>query len=932
MAAKNLPGSKGGRSLISKACVLAFVASALHANAATYTWNGGSSTWGTAANWLPSSAYPGTAGATTDSVLIDTSSTNQTVSYTLTSSTISNLTINESTASVVNTLQIGAGDSLKVGGALSLNATNGGTVVISNTGAPTTSGAVLTIGGNVTLGTVGSAASGTTIINLTSGLGTAASTWTALSGSTLNIGNGATVMVGDTSSSIYSGGETVNVALSSALNIQGGSFIVAASTGTGSGTGMLVSAILNSSLTLSSGTLQLQGINTGSKSAYSATRLVINGNFTATGGTIIQKGYTGYIQLKGATNTIGSGVTLQANTGDALSPGPAFSFNTSGAQSLTSAVALYNIYMRGTDTKTLAVTAAGANIGTIEMDLGAGTSGTVKMGSNLTPYSTAALIGNSYSFTSAGANTLDLAGYTYDGSLVSSAWSPAGTSANAYQWVLQSSVAGGAFKAKSFNLTNNSTSTTPYTIGGSGQNIVLQATAGGTTNNLSLYASGGTGAVGTMDASTTFYYTGTGASSSLTGSSAKGLATLGSLKVGDGTNVSTLTLASALQLASGVTVNSNSILDLTGKNLTETGAGVAGGLNGGGTIRNTTSGTATLTLNTTSGDGAFSGGITDGAGVISLTKNGSGNQVLSGVNNYTGATTIAGGTLTVNGSIAAASAVSVGVGATLAGSGSVSGTVGVSSGTVNGSDSGLTLGATTLHGTSTLSGYNIASSVKVADGTTTLSGTTKSTSALVVSQTATLNVTNGTINGSATVSGLLKGNSTVTGTLALTSGTLASSNGSGFTKVGGDFTADATSKLVAGVSGSVAGTSYDQVQVSGNVSLAGALDLTTLSGLTLGETIVLIDNTGSGTTTGYFSTIITSASTYTLTSNSDYTFTSGGTEYLLSFKGKAESDSQYNDVTLTVVPEPATWAMLVGGVGMLGFAQRLRRRDHSSVL
>ncbi|XHR31138.1 MAG: beta strand repeat-containing protein [Chthoniobacteraceae bacterium] len=932
MAEKNLPGSKGGRSLISQACVLAFVASALHANAATYTWNGGSSTWGTASNWLPATAYPGASG-TTDSVLIDTSSTNQTVSYTLTSSTISNLTINESTASVVNTLQIGAGDSLKVGGALTLNATNGGTVVISNTGTPLTSGAVLALSGNVTLGTVGSAASGTTIINLTSGLGTAGSSWTALSGSTLNIGNGATVMVGDTNSVITTSGETVTVALSSALNISGGSFIVAASTGTGSGSGMLVTAIVNSSLTLSSGTLQLQGIDTGSKSAYSATRLVINGNFTATGGTIIQKGYTGYIQLKGATNTIGAGVTLQANTGDSLSPGPAFSFNTSGAQSLTSAVALYNIYMRGTDTKTIAVTAAGANIGTIEMDLGAGTSGTVKMGSNLTPYSTAALIGNSYSFTSAGANTLDLAGYTYDGSLVSSAWSPVGTSGNAYQWALQSSVAGGAFKAKSFNLTNNSTSTTPYTIGGSGQNIVLQATAGGTTNNLSLYASGGTGAVGTMDASTTFYYTGTGASSSLTGSSAKGLATLGSLKVGDGTNVSTLTLASALQLASGVTVNSNSILDLTGKNLTETGAGVTGGLNGGGTIRNTTSGTATLTLNTTSGDGAFSGGVTDGAGVIALTKNGIGNQVLSGVNNYTGATTIAGGTLTVNGSIAAASTVSVGVGATLAGSGSVSGTVGVSSGTVNGSDSGLTLGATTLHGSSTLSGYNIASSVKVADGTTTLSGTTKSTtSALSVSQNATLNVTNGTVDGSATVSGLLKGNSTVTGTLSLTSGTLASANSSGFTKVGGDFTTDATSTLVAAVSGAVAGTSYDQVQVSGAVSIAGTLDLTTLSGLTLGETIVLIDNTGSNTTTGYFSTIITSATNYTLTSNSDYTFTSGGTEYLLSFKGKAESDSQYNDVTLTVVPEPATWAMLVGGVGMLGFAQRLRRRVRSTVL
>ncbi|XHR30585.1 MAG: autotransporter-associated beta strand repeat-containing protein [Chthoniobacteraceae bacterium] len=367
----------------------------------------------------------------------------------------------------------------------------------------------------------------------------------------------------------------------------------------------------------------------------------------------------------------------------------------------------------------------------------------------------------------------------------------------------------------------------------------------------------------------------------------------------------------------GGTDNSNGTFDLNGKN--QSIAGLSG--TGAGTQTVTNNGADASILTVTAG-GTYNGVITNGVGTTALTVSG-GNLVLGGSNSYTGATTVNGGTLTVNGSLAADSAVTV-TGATLAGRGSASGAVSGSNATITGT--GLTLGITTLRGTSTLSGYNIASSVTVASGTTTLSGTTKSTSALSVSAGATLNA-DGTIAGSATVGGLLKGNSTITGDLTLTSGTLAPGNSSGITKVQGNFSTDASSTLVAEVSGTVAGTSYDQVQVSGNVTLAGTLDLSTLSSLTVGSTITLIDNTGSGTTTGYFVTLITSGSTYTLTSNSNYTFTVGSTEYLLSYTSSTEGDGYSNDVTLTVVPEPSTWAMVMGGIGMLAFGQRLRHRE-----
>jgi fibronectin-binding autotransporter adhesin len=69
------------------------------------------------------------------------------------------------------------------------------------------------------------------------------------------------------------------------------------------------------------------------------------------------------------------------------------------------------------------------------------------------------------------------------------------------------------------------------------------------------------------------------------------------------------------------------------------------GLSGAGTIDTVAGGAPTLSVGGGNGGGTFSGAIQNTAGVFALTKTGTGTQVLSGTNTYSGATTISAGVL-----------------------------------------------------------------------------------------------------------------------------------------------------------------------------------------------------------------------------------------------------------------------------------------------
>ena len=383
---------------------------------------------------------------------------------------------------------------------------------------------------------------------------------------------------------------------------------------------------------------------------------------------------------------------------------------------------------------------------------------------------------------------------------------------------------------------------------------------------------------------------------------------------------------------------------------------IGGGVTGG----TTTQGIALTLTGANTGLNTASGIIGDGgaAGGLSISKNSSGTWILSGANTYTGGTTLlatntgilrlsgAGtlgsisGSLTINGGILDLNGTNQSVGA-LNGSG---GTILNEAASVLGGPKTLTIGngntSGSFSGTITDHDGNGSGFVKLVKSGT---GTENMTS-------ITSNYTGGTdINGGVLLSNSSNGGALGRGPITVNNtGTLGGSGvidsaatitvkSGGTLAPGATFSPTTVAKLNtgaidlqsssrfvlelnagAGPTGVGAGTLYDEVSVTGTVTLGGGnLTINPGPGLQVLDKFFIVLNDGTDFVSGTFNGL----------SNLS-TFTDGSDTFLINYTdiGGTGLDLTPNDISLTVVgiPEPNTWIAGALALGAIVCAQRKR--------
>lgn len=436
---------------------------------------------------------------------------------------------------------------------------------------------------------------------------------------------------------------------------------------------------------------------------------------------------------------------------------------------------------------------------------------------------------------------------------------------------------GSVSNANAYNATiggNNTTGTATYsgsiTLNTTASNytVTLQAATGGTvdfntgpwtTNNkaIAIGSSGNTGIVQLSNALTT---------------SGGVSVNNGTLTLGNTLNVTGGTLA----VATAGTLTSNSSGTVTG-NATLTGGGIIN-LNSASGI----SGTLGVTGGNWNGAGTVTGGVTSSSGTFTV---GSGaNLTASGGLNVTGGTIVAGSSAsTITGSINYTSSSNSTYAGVIAGSGK----------TVTMNASGATL---TLTGTNSYDG-----ATTVTNGKLVVNGNSSTSSLTTVASGATL-------GGSGTVGALI----------VSTGGFVTPGNSPGILTVNGNYTQ--AGQYTAEIAGTTAGTSYDQIAVTGTVDVTGGSLATAFSSgsYTSGDLLFILTNDGADAVTGSYAGYAQGAVVANF----------GGFNWQISYIADSTGNTFTggNDIALsaTTVPEPR--AALLGGLGLLALLRRRRTR------
>jgi autotransporter-associated beta strand protein len=285
----------------------------------------------------------------------------------------------------------------------------------------------------------------------------------------------------------------------------------------------------------------------------------------------------------------------------------------------------------------------------------------------------------------------------------------------------------------------------------------------------------------------------------------------------------------------------------------------------------------------------------DIAGASGLTKTGDGRLTLTGTNSYAGGTTISSGVLEIGNG-----------GAT----GSLGGGVVANSGTLKFNRTGTLSVPNAISGTGSLE--------QNGTGTTVLSGASTYTGATVVNA-GTLQVS-GSISGSSLTTvrlgGTLSGTGSV-GALLVDGGTIAPGASPGILSAGNTTFNGGTFSLE--INGTTAGSLYDQLNVAGTVTLQSNTALAVNFGYTpgYGDTFTIINNDGADSVLGGG---LFTVGGNPLVDNAFYDLGNG-----LSISVDYSSGTDGNDVTLSVIPEPASVSMVLGGLAVLVGIRRRRR-------